>query len=364
MPYLLIKTNKCWKVANAETGKLHAKCTTQKKAEAQLRLLTDYESKKGGAIPPEILEKAREKYYLAKAMKQIEKQIPEVDRPQLLPDYERLQRPVPKPKKKKVLVGKTKRKRIIRGTGSMMEIDDEDEGGYLESFKRTAGVLPPPVRKMLEKIGTEPITSLQIVRTPLSRFVTTLMNIVSLGAYSQAVKDSPYDAMFHLAMRINGKYTTDKQEVIKLNTTNPVKKDSQTLDIPVSKTVGIQEMFDKGKEFMGDEKFTGYDARTNNCQDFILGLLKGSGLSTSQAESFIKQDPEVVFEKIPSVSQKVSRLLTDVGAVAERIVEGEGVEKKKGGWKAYMSRQMKGKKFKSRQEVNDFVKELSRKYKK
>ena len=200
----------------------------------------------------------------------------------------------------------------------------EEKGGYLESFKRKAGLLPPPVRKMLETKGSVKISSIKIVRTPLSSFVSSLLNVISLGAYEKAVNESPYDSMFHLAMLINGRYTTEKNEVIKLYQGTPVKKNSETFDLPVSKNITIGELFENGRQKMGDDNFTNYDARSNNCQDFLLGLLDGSGLTTDDARKFIKQDAEVVFKKMPTVSEKIGRFLTDVGAVGERIMEGEG----------------------------------------
>lgn len=283
MPYEIQKTSpRCWTVKNTETGAIKAKCTSEKKAKAQMRLLYGLER-------------------------------------QRLPSASATSQSGWKPKKK--------------GKGVCLEESDIEEGGYLESFKRKPGLLPPPVRKMLEKIGDEKIISLKIVRTPLSKFVSTLLNVISLGAYQKAVKESPYDSMFHLAMLINGRYTTEKNEVIKLYQGTPVKKNSETFDLSVSKDVSIGQLFENGRKKMGDDNFTNYDARSNNCQDFLLGLLDGSGLTTDGARKFIKQDAEVIFKKMPSISEKIGRFLTDVASVGERVIEGEGQSKPC--WKGY-----------------------------
>ena len=312
MPYSIDKTSpKCWTVINSDTGMIKSKCTSKKKAEAQMRLL--YGIEKGW-----------------------------------------------KPKKRK------------RG-GEMcqmekIESEDEDEGGYLERFKRKAGLLPPKARALLDKVGDETITSLTVVRTPLSSFVTTLLNVISLGAFQKAVKESPYEKMMHLAMVINGKYTTEKNEVIKFAQSNPVKSNSQTMSVPVSKKVTIRELFENGRKQMGDEKFTSYDARTNNCQSFLIGLLNGLFL-TDSVRSFIKQDAEQIFKKMPSLSEKIGRFLTDVGAVGERLVEGEGKNlspnKIKGmlSWREFYTKHTKGKTFGSKAGVTAHMRELSRKWK-
>ena len=54
MPYDMEKVDKCWRVFNTETGTEHAKCTTKKKAEAQLRILRSEENKE--AEPVEMKE--------------------------------------------------------------------------------------------------------------------------------------------------------------------------------------------------------------------------------------------------------------------------------------------------------------------
>lgn len=45
MPYRIrkVRNRNCYRVKNARTGKIHAQCTSRKKAEAQKRLLEDIE---------------------------------------------------------------------------------------------------------------------------------------------------------------------------------------------------------------------------------------------------------------------------------------------------------------------------------
>ena len=48
MPIVIrkVRNQECWKVFNKDTGEIHAKCTTKAKAEAQKRLLDEYDKKK------------------------------------------------------------------------------------------------------------------------------------------------------------------------------------------------------------------------------------------------------------------------------------------------------------------------------
>lgn len=195
--------------------------------------------------------------------------------------------------------------------------------------KREAGKYSPSMKRLLKKAGDEKVESIKIVRTPLGKFLTDVLDFVSLGAYKEAVKSSGYDSMFHLAMVINGKYTLDKQAVVVLSTKNPIRDNSETIDVDIKNGMTIKELIEKTKSFMGDEKFSNYDAHTNNCQDFILAVLEANGLLSPSVKSFVKQDADSVFKNIPEISEKIAKFATDVGAVVDKVVQGGKFEVKK-----------------------------------
>ena len=47
MPIVIrkVRNKECWRVFNKDTGEVHANCTTKAKAEAQKRLLDEYDEK-------------------------------------------------------------------------------------------------------------------------------------------------------------------------------------------------------------------------------------------------------------------------------------------------------------------------------
>lgn len=193
--------------------------------------------------------------------------------------------------------------------------------------KRTVGLLPPPVRKLLSVIGNEKITSIKIVRTPLESFVTKLLGVLSLGTFQKAVKESNYDNMFHLALFINNSITLDKQAVIKMVKGSPIKSKSQVMDIvniDIASDLTYTSLLDKTRVLMGDGAFSNYNAKTNNCQDFIISILRANSLLNTERQQFIKQDAESVFRKMPSITEKLANIFTDVGAIADVVIEGQG----------------------------------------
>lgn len=182
---------------------------------------------------------------------------------------------------------------------------------------------PPKVRKMLQKIGSEQIQSIQLVRTPLAKSTNILLRIVTLGQLEDKLKDTKIDKLFHLSMFINNKYILEKNEVISLKQGNPVTSNSETLIVPINKYLTISQMLDNTMRYMGD-KYGSYNAVDNNCGDFISGILSANGLQTENSKIFCHQKVAELFSKFPSLSQFITNLATDAGAFVDRQVQGEG----------------------------------------
>jgi hypothetical protein len=183
---------------------------------------------------------------------------------------------------------------------------------------------PPPVRKILQSIGNEPITDLMLVRTPLSKISRFLLNIASFGQLESKLKETGIDDLFHLSLLINGKYELDKQEVIKLvRNPNTVKENSETLVVPVSSNLTINEMIENTQRQMGQNYGT-YNAVNNNCSVFLSNVLSSNGLSTENSDVFLNQKTVELFSKFPSISEKLVKFGTDIGAVVDKTLYGEG----------------------------------------
>ena len=193
-----------------------------------------------------------------------------------------------------------------------------------EGLTRDPTINPPAVRKILSQIGNEKVESLQLVRTPLSKISRFLLNIASFGQLESKLKETGIDDLFHLSLLINGKYELDKQEVIKLvRNANAVKENSQTLVIPVSSNLTINEMIENTQRQMGSN-YAPYDAKTNNCSVFISNVLSSNNLSTENSDIFLAQKTIELFEKFPSISEKLVKFGTDIGAAADKALYGEG----------------------------------------
>ena len=193
-------------------------------------------------------------------------------------------------------------------------------------FTREPGVLPPAARKLLSQVGSEQVQSFKLVRTPLSSSTRFLLNLATFGQYEKALKDINVDKFFHLRAIINDKYSLEKNEVIRFYKSNKIESGAEVLDviIPQNNPTSIQEMMDKTKAQMGDDKFTSYNAQDNNCGVFLNNVLSANGWLNSKSSEFTLQETEKLFSKFPSLSKMLVNLGTKAGAVASRLIEGEG----------------------------------------
>jgi hypothetical protein len=78
---------------------------------------------------------------------------------------------------------------------------------------------------------------------------------------------------------------------------------------------------------IGAFKFYQYNAKSNNCQDFLINILKSNNLLDKKTEIFIKQDTQQLFDNLPSWSNSFTQLFTDLRAKISELI-GFGYNKK------------------------------------
>ncbi len=217
----------------------------------------------------------------------------------------------------------------------MSETDVEGEG----LLKYTTAVLqgrqdyPPKMREIIKKYGDKKILRMFACRTPLGPLLTSALNAVSLGEFNKRWENQPYDKLFHLDLRIDvledaksRKITTvllEKNEVLQSKINPPKSKDTECILINVfPRPMTINKMLAGAQQIQGD-KFFKYSAYNNNCQDFIMALLKGVGAGTQENYDFIKQDTKELFKGLPG-TRKIANTVTDLGATFNTLIEGAG----------------------------------------
>lgn len=207
--------------------------------------------------------------------------------------------------------------------------DDLNGGNIISTAKSLVygrSDYPDVQKKMIERYGGTAITGIKIGRTPLPSLIKSAINLVSLGAFQKLLKQSPYDKLYHLfcivTLETGAKILLEKNAQINMKTIssyNPKNTEyEEATYIPSGLT--FKELLDNAQKLMG-KKYFPYDGIKANCQDFLVGLLKGSSILTKDLQDFIKQDVKTLFETLPS-TKKVMNVVTGTGAVIDVLAKG------------------------------------------
>lgn len=183
--------------------------------------------------------------------------------------------------------------------------------------------LPPSVKEYLRKYGDELISKIVIVRNPVQKLLTGAMDVASLGSFGKKMGRLPYDDLFHLQLWVttpSGVFGIEKNEVITMTMNPKPKSNAEFQDVAVKPDITMNKLMLGSQKIQGD-KWTRYDASNNNCQDFVMSLLKGSGLGNESNYKFVKQDTDSLF-KDDSFLRKLSRNLTNIGASVSTALSG------------------------------------------
>jgi hypothetical protein len=200
----------------------------------------------------------------------------------------------------------------------------------VEATKKTAKAvvygpseLSASVREILAKHGDKTITKASVVRTPVSGAVKEALNVVSLGEFKKKLAKQSYDDIFHLFMLLtlsDGTTVSLEKNAIITMRVNPDRK-GESVEATPPEGLTLNALMDAAAKKMG-KKFIPYSANSNNCQNFILNVLKANNMNTPETEKFVKQDTNELFEGGVFDLRKISNAVTDLGAKIATIQEG------------------------------------------
>ncbi len=215
---------------------------------------------------------------------------------------------------------------------------------------------PPNVRDILARYGGGTIYNLVIVREPIQSYIDTALNFITAGKWAEAKKKYNYDKLFHLSMVAslsmpNGDKASiklEKNEVINITDSFAMKQkgatsgsfanvsqhgsglDAEFMPVPVACCITLFDLVNNARTAVGNDFFK-YDAFYNNCQVFIINLLKYNNLLTPEIENFINQNAEQLLQELPEYTRPFANTITGIAGLANRIFKGEGEDELYGG---------------------------------
>jgi hypothetical protein len=191
---------------------------------------------------------------------------------------------------------------------------------YFNQFDLENAGLPSNVKEILSKVNDYQVQSITIGRNPVQS---------AIQGFLKTVSTVPYDNLFHLFLVFNctngKKVLLEKNARINMSMTIPKMEDSILISNVPHYT--IKEYVAKTKAYMGP-KFIPYHPSTNNCQDFILSVLKANGIS--QGHDFVKQNTEMIFKDKGWLSG-TAKNVTDLGGYADVVLRGGLIKNMKAG---------------------------------
>lgn len=213
--------------------------------------------------------------------------------------------------------------------------NENDVGGdfahTLSMAKELYGILPdvrndyaPKVKEHLNQIGDFPIALMRIFRTPINSVLKGVVDTISL----KALPDTLYHLFMVLDIDVERKihqYKLEKNHIIEFGPLKNIPTPNENMTIIFPHTLNVDTLLQNTRSLMGD-KFFPYDAFQNNCQDFILSILKANNLLqyNPTAEAFIKQSINTKDPRIGWTS-KVSNFVTDLAGKFDHLIYGGSV---------------------------------------
>lgn len=170
-------------------------------------------------------------------------------------------------------------------------------------------------KEILKFVGDKPLVNITIQRVPVPETLKSMINIVSQGEFKKRLDELPYDDLYHLSLIMttndNKIFSIEKNDVVNLDMPPP--KQNKPLLKKVDNLpsgITVNQMINNYISKKGRESFFIYDGATNNCQNFVLNMLKMSNIGNDEDYELIKQKTDAIFEDLEG-TKGVMKGITD-----------------------------------------------------
>jgi len=162
---------------------------------------------------------------------------------------------------------------------------------YLNDYSRNN-------KKLLSEFGDWNIKYIYLVKEPISKFSYTLMNIISLNSFSNAIykyNDDNTPNHIFLILELN-KGKERKTCILEKNTRlnigfNYMVTDKQhKLRIKPSKKISLFELLEITKKRVGSKEFFNFEIYENNCQKLAIEILLTINKYNKQTKKFLYKE--------------------------------------------------------------------------
>lgn len=195
------------------------------------------------------------------------------------------------------------------------------------------GRFPKKFRYYIDKIGDFVPTDYVIARSPVQKYVSQLLNVISFGQFEKLMKKFNFDKFYHLYLifTVNGEqYVIEKNEVLTISPYK-VREGEERLELGNSPSaMTLKEALEKAIADYGQDRIVRYNPWTTNCQLFMKDFLSSLGLYSDQANTFVYQDVASLVSELNPYVKELAEDLTAVAGTATTIGQEAGLLKEGG----------------------------------
>lgn len=179
------------------------------------------------------------------------------------------------------------------------------------------------INNFLNKYGSETIHKMVVIRVP----ITSVFNMII-----KPFNNIYYEKYFHLSLIINDKYIIEKNEIINIGLFKKIiiNYDGSLSPPDYSKiqhfnvnnnmipNISIKQLLYNTQQYMGSAYFT-YGGLYNNCQNFILSILKSNNINDNNLNNWIKQDVQYIKKNWPTIKNIMDFSTTSLAIISNLI---------------------------------------------
>lgn len=201
-------------------------------------------------------------------------------------------------------------------------------GTIKESFAGVPTRLNNISTRTLQSVGDIPIIKIDVAKTPIPSAIEGAINTISFGSWNKLKSKYGHKTLYHLSLifvlRDGQKVILEKNEVIDirpLQNSNSINKNTQYLSVPHSGNLTLNEIINKTQKAIGNKAMFDYQGMRNNCQNFILNILKfGCNINIPWVNEWIYQDFTKIREELPSHVEPIMDKVTGLASIGSRLM--------------------------------------------
>lgn len=190
-------------------------------------------------------------------------------------------------------------------------------------------LFPPFSRHTFNTYADQPIQAIYVCREPIQKYWRSLESIANacLRLLFGDVIEKRQEPIFHTSLLIvvgdgsSRLLKFDRSEIINLTDNFDVHSTYEIRQVVIKQKHTLRGLLRRLQRSMPFDKLVKYDINENNCQTFILDLLRCNGLLEPTIRNFVSQDVRSLLKSIAPLAESGSQIYAAVARIATYIFE-------------------------------------------